>query len=193
MWEALCLSNSSYLFGYFSDFSLNKLSRTALSLQSIFFYATLGWNRLRIIKNYRDIRKWQEKWKRTQAHVDCLTLFSQDITTSYRKGKEGIWLFLKEQASPPETISRKEETETTHWTGRGEIQQETTEQLTKLWLKKGYSNTDPVWIQYSKYKKHPKKLPINYFVSLWQKGSLLSSSTLHLLPTHGRSDPGLED
>lgn len=30
------------------------------------------------------------------------------------KEREGSWLFLKEQASPPETISRKEETERPH-------------------------------------------------------------------------------
>lgn len=44
IWKTLHLFNSSYLFGSFGDFSFDKLSRTALSLQSISFcYTWLKW------------------------------------------------------------------------------------------------------------------------------------------------------
>lgn len=96
MWEALCLSNRSNLFGYFSDFSLNKLSRTALSLQSAFFSATLGCNKLRVIKNYRDIRKWQTRSEKMNRHMWIVWPYLSKVLQP-AKGK-GNWLFLKELA-----------------------------------------------------------------------------------------------
>lgn len=164
-----------------------------LSLHSI-FSSTLGWNRLGIIKNYRDIRKWQKRSEKGHRHMwIAWPYLAKVLQPAKGKGREEVGCFWRNRQVPWTHVSRKEETERPHIGQEGVKYSKKLEQLAKLWLKKGYSNTDPVWIQYSKYKKHPKKLLFNQFVSLWQKGSIHSSSTLHLLPTHGRSDPGQED
>lgn len=193
MWEALCLSNSRYLFGYFSDFSLNELSRTALSLQSIFFSATLGWNRLRVIKEInRDIKKWQKRSEKGHRHMWIVWPYlAKVLQLAKGKGREEVSC-LKEQTKPPEPILQEKKEWRNHTLDRKGWNKARNHRATYK-IKKGYSNTDPVWIQHSKYKIHPKKLPFNHFVSLRQKGSIHSCSILHLLPTHGRSNPGLED
>lgn len=81
MWKALGLFNSSYLFGSFSDFSLDKLSRTALSCKLSFCYTRLKWAQgHQKLPRYQEITK--EKWKSRQTCVDHMTLFSLGVITT---------------------------------------------------------------------------------------------------------------